>query len=72
MIKRTFSLEPEVDSYLQGHANRSKTINAIIKRHMQLLEEEKMTEAYQQMAKAETFKEFQEWEQVTIRDGLND
>ncbi len=70
MTKRTFNLEPEVDDYLQTHRNRSKTINEIVKRHMQMLNEEQMIRAYQQMFAPGAMAEFHEWERATLVDGL--
>lgn len=69
-IKRTFSLDPEVDEFISGYANKSKAINEIIKKYKAMLEEKAMIDTYQAMGLQSEMQEFQEWKTITLADGL--
>jgi metal-responsive CopG/Arc/MetJ family transcriptional regulator len=71
-VKRTFSLDAEVDSFLSKQDNRSKLVNDIIKRYMAELEQAHMIKAYQAMHTDEAKAAFSEWESATISDGLEE
>jgi hypothetical protein len=69
-VKRTFSLEPDVDRFLSMQGNRSQVVNSVIKRYMQEIEQQAMIQGYQAMGSSEAMPELAEWEQATLHDGL--
>ncbi len=69
-VRRTFSLDPEVDRFLNQHQNRSQAVNAIIKRYMKEIEQQKLIAGYQAMHSDEALKDLQDWEEATLMDRL--
>jgi len=70
VVKRTFSLDPEVDAFLSTQSNRSRMVNTILRQYLKDLEQNELIEGYHRMNHRAILSDLSVWESAALLDGL--